>query len=106
MKHLIPMTLAAWFLAAHPLAGLAQEIERRPANFGAESHNFGLIPFYAVPTVALSPEDTQKLRDLEDAQLRERRALEDRFAAEMRTLLTQQAAARAALLAQLAGTSP
>lgn len=106
MKHLSLMTLTACLLAATPLVGVAQETGRRPANLGSEINNFGLTPFYAVPTVALSPEDAQKLRDLEDAQLRERRALEDRFAADMRTLLAQQAAARVALLAQLAGTSP
>jgi Spy/CpxP family protein refolding chaperone len=86
------------------LPGLAQDAAAsNPRGSGQETGNFGLTPFYAVPAVALSPEATQKLRDLEDAQLRDRRALEDRFAQEMRALLVQQAADREALLAQLTG---
>lgn len=103
MKRLNPITLAACLVVATTLAGTAQETDRQPANLGSESNNFGLTPFYSVPTVALSPAAMQKLRDLEDAQLRDRRALEDRFAQEMRALLAQQAADRAALIAELSG---
>lgn len=103
MKHRNSLILAACLLAASPLAGLAEETDRRPPNLGSDSNNFGLTPFYSVPAVALSPEAAQQLRDLEDTQLRERRTLEDRFANEMRALLEQQAAARAALVAELTG---
>lgn len=106
MKRPNLVTLAASILIASTTLGTAQQAGQRPPNLGSESNNFGLTPFYAVPSVVLSPEATRKLRDLEDAQLRDRRALEDRLATEMRDLLVQQAADREALLAEVGGKLP
>ncbi len=103
MKRSLPMALAAALLIAGTIAGIAQDTTRRPANLGAESENFGLTPFAAVPTYALTEAQTVEVRALEDRQLAERRALENRFAAEMKALLARQSEERAALFTTLSG---
>lgn len=103
MTRLPSLLLVAALLAAASDPAAAQNATARPANLGSESGNFGLTPFAAVPSYALTDAQTGELRALEDSQLAARRALEDRFAAEMRALMAIQAEERATLLARFAG---
>ena len=73
------------------------------SELGAETSNWGLAPFVAIPTISLRPEDRSAIRALEDQHIKERRAFEDKYAGELRSLLHKQEAEREALRAKLSG---
>lgn len=91
---------------AGSVAGSAAQAQSTPpsptSELGAETGNWGLTPFAAVPTLALRPEDRTAIRDLEDRHIRERRTFEDKYEAELRQLIRKQAEEREALRARLA----
>jgi hypothetical protein len=81
---------------------LAQNALPSPTSeLGAETGNWGLAPFAAIPTIALRPEDRVAIRALEDQHIKERRVFEDKYEAELRVLVRKQAEEREALRAQL-----
>ena len=85
-----------------PPDGQAQDPQPAPASEqGMETGNWGLAPFIPIPTLALSAEAKQTVRDLEDQQLRERRTLEDKYDEEVRVMLKRQAEEREALILRL-----
>jgi hypothetical protein len=84
------------------LTAQAQNAALAPSSeLGAESENWGLTPFAAVPTIALRPEDRTAIRALEDQHIKERRAFEDKYETELRRLIRKQADERDALRTRL-----
>ncbi len=84
------------------LAALAQNATSSPpSDLGAETGNWGLTPFAAVPMIALRPEDRTAIRALEDQHIKERRAFEDKYETELRRLIRKQAEEREALRTRL-----
>ena len=101
-SHLLPLLVATACILGLPPAGQAQDaLPNQNTEQGKESGNWGLAPFIPIPILALSAEAKQTVRDLEDSQLRERRALEDKFQDELRGLLKRQAEEREALILRL-----
>lgn len=101
---LLPFFVAAIYLAGTPAAVRGQDAAPSPTSeLGQETGNWGLAPFIPIPTLALSAEAKQSVRDLEDRQLGERRALEDRFNVELIALLKKQAGEREALILSFTG---
>ena len=89
--------LVAW-------AAYAQNAQPGPTYDLGESGNWGLVPFSAVPTVALRPEDRAAIRMLEDQQIKERRAFEDKYETELRQLIQKHANEREALRSRLSNS--
>ena len=97
---------AAIFLAcASGIAAPAARAQNAPpsptSELGAETGNWGLTPFAAVPTIALRAEDRAAIRALEDQHIKERRAFDDKFETELRALIRKQAEERGALRTHL-----
>ncbi|MBM3569833.1 MAG: hypothetical protein FJX46_13895 [Alphaproteobacteria bacterium] len=71
---------------------------------GDETGNWGLVPFAAVPILALRPSDRAAIRTLEDRHIQERRAFEDKYETELRALVRKQAEERESLRARIAAS--
>jgi hypothetical protein len=99
---LFSLPIATACVLGIPPDGQAQDAPPSPTSEqGKETGNWGLAPFIPIPTLALSAEAKQSVRDLEDRQLSERRALEDKFNEELLALLKKQAGEREALILSL-----
>ena len=85
-----------------PAAQAQNALPSPTSELGAETGNWGLAPFAAIPTITLRPEDRVVIRALEDQHIKERRAFEDKYEKELRALVRKQAEERAILNARLA----
>ena len=104
LGHAGAFLVASCLIAALPIFASAQDAPQGASSqLGSETENWGLAPFIPIVTLNLSAEGKQKVRDLEDRQITERRELEDRYEAEVRTLLLRQAEEREALTKLLVG---
>ena len=84
-----------------PAARAQNALPSPTSELGAETGNWGLAPFAAVPAIALRPEDRTAIRALEDQHIKERRAFEDKYETELRALVRKQAQEREELNARL-----
>lgn len=82
-------------------AARAQNASGAAPEVGAETGNWGLAPFAAIPAITLRPEDRAAIRTLEDQHIKERRSFEDKYETELRRLIRKQAEEREALRARL-----
>jgi hypothetical protein len=99
------VVFAAVFAAVGCIAGSpakAQNLQTALPEVGAETGNWGLTPFTAIPTFALRADDRAAIRALEDQHIKERRAFEDNYETELRRLIRKQAEEREALRNRLA----
>ncbi len=97
-------TLIAMTLIDLPLAWAQSAAPSTTPELGAETGNWGLTPFAAIPTIALRAEDRSAIRKLEDQHIKERRAFEDKYEAELRVLIRKQADERESLRVKLSTT--